>query len=716
MLCLFCLQSLVTRAAGLSAIWANDGGDKVVRSDVRASHGNVVTNRIWDGSKVRLFGARNEVLGFALILESASNAASNVTVSFNRLNGPGGAKIQSAPATGAGLFVWTNRNIELFYVRYLEIKGLSRISYETYDERHIPERFRRPYDEFGIGSGDWTNRPDHNKFYPDIAVPLELVPSFNVSSGQSQVVWCDIYLPRGATAGLYTGAVTVVVNQQYTSTVPVSLRVLDFALPDVPSARTMVVLGFSDVNLRYVGEEYPDGDSANGRSAAQVRQRHFQLAHRHKLSLIDSNEDSDSWPYDRPRPYWEPVLNGALFSATNGYDGPGLDTGNNVFSIGTYSSWDWKGEGQAGMWAHTDGWASWFASNAPGTTLFLYLIDESDDYPTQETWAAWINANPGRGTNVMSMATIQLPDATNAPSLDVVASWASIGISNQWELASRRYLTNAQRRFFLYNGQRPAVGSFATEDDGVALREQAWAQFKKRIDRWFFWESTYYNNFQGGMGQTRVFQSAFTFGSIGDTNELGETGWNYSNGDGVLFYPGTDQVYPADSYNCPGPFASLRMKLWRRGIQDVDYLALASQFDATQVNALVQTMVPKALWEYGVSDPDDPTWVRTDISWSTDPDRWESAREKLAGIIETGLSNFQTRPLVSPTSAVALAWNRLGPDFLFDVQYLDNMATSAWINATGTWPSAQTNWTETALNLPAARFYRIRATLPPSPR
>jgi hypothetical protein len=35
-----------------------------------------------------------------------------------------------------------------------------------------------------------------------------------------------------------------------------------------------------------------------------------------------------------------------------------------------------------------------------------------------------------------------------------------------------------------------------------------------------------------------------------------------------------------------------------------------------------------------VSDPEDPTWVLTDISWSIDPDDWEAARAELADIIE----------------------------------------------------------------------------------
>ena len=101
-------------------------------------------------------------------------------------------------------------------------------------------------------------------------------------------------------------------------------------------------------------------------------------------------------------------------------------------------------------------------------------------------------------------------------------------------------------------------------------------------------------------------------------------------------YPGTDVVIPSDSYNIDGPIASLRLKHWRRGVQDVDYLTLAAQYDPVAVNLLVSKMAPKALWEIGVSDPTDPTWIRGDISWSSDPDDWEAARSKLAAIITRG--------------------------------------------------------------------------------
>jgi hypothetical protein len=290
------------------------------------------------------------------------------------------------------------------------------------------------------------------------------------------------------------------------------------------------------------------------------------------------------------------------------------------------------------MQTHTDNWEQWFETNFPGVLRFLYLIDESSNYTQTEQWANWIATNPGVGKNLRSFATINLTNAVaSVPSLTIAASWLEVGDTNPWQSAYDTLKSTPGTLVFNYNGKRPSNGSFATDDDGVALRELAWAQYKKKIDRWMFWESTYYNDVQGGRGETDVFETAATFsGSISQDSVLGETGWNHSNGDGVLFYPGTDQLFPDESYGLDGPIASLRLKYWRRGIQDVDYITLANAINPTATQAIVNARVPKALWDYGVDNASNPTYVRSDISWSINPDDWESARAQLAAIIDGG--------------------------------------------------------------------------------
>lgn len=618
----------------LSAVWANNGEDKITRDELRATgSSSSVVNSVWSNNKISVFGAKNEVTAFNVILETETGAT-NVSVHLDSLTGPGNAVIGSVSASGDAIFNWTGRHIELFYIKYLQIKGLSRLTWEDYDERHVPERFRRPWTGSGEATGGWSDRPDHDKYYPDIAVPLELHGTFNIDANRNQGIWVDIYIPKTASAGVYRGNLLVKEANVTTHTIPVELTVRDFTLPDVPNAATMLYIEYEDINTRYLGSASPGNGSETALSKL-VRDRHFLLAHRHKISLIGDYEESSA---DRPHDDWLDRLSGALFTSANGYAGPGVNTSNGIYSIGTYGSWDWQGEGESSMRQHTDSWVDWFEQNAAGVEYFLYLIDESDDFAEIEQWAQWINNNPGSGSRMKSMATLDATDArTGTPSLDIPASWADIGVTQDWDNAVSYFLNDTNKKFYMYNSNRPACGTFATEDDGAALRALAWAQYKKKVDRWFYWSGTYYNNYQGSMGQTNVFVTAHTFGeNTSVSNVFGETGWNYTNGDGVLFYPGTDKLFPGVSYGVNFPFASLRLKHWRRGIQDVDYLVMAYAINPQRVAQIIDTIIPKVFWEYGVDDLNDPTYVTTDISWSIDPDHWEQAREELADIIEGG--------------------------------------------------------------------------------
>lgn len=642
--------------AGISAIWANDGGNKVTQEELRvgAPNGRKVLNHCWDGTTIKIFGGRNEVVNFNLVLEAATQVATNVQVSFNTLTGPAGQIIHSTATSGNGVFSWVGRPIELFYIRYLQIKGLSLLGYELYDERHIPERLRRPWSGNGTPDGGttWTDRPDHDCYYPDIAVPLELVPQFTITAGHNQSIWADIYIPKTAASGIYTGQVTVKENGFPDHIVPVQLRVNNFTLPDTPTCKTMLYYSGENVNDRFLGHDYASGGEVS--RAKIIQDRYFLLAHRHKISLIGdtSNIEGDT-AADRPGPYFAARLQGTFFTAANGYDGPGVNVGNNVYSVKTYGGWagSW-GANETAMRNHSDAWVTWFETNAPTTDYFLYLIDESSNYAQIETWCQWLVNNPGTGQRLNSLATLPLTAAAaSVPDLTIPCTTFGVGIASDWQPLVTQYTNDSRKRYYQYNGERPAQGSFMTDDDGVALRVNAWAQYKEHINRWFYWESTYYTDYQGGSGKMNLFQSAHTFGSFTSTDSIkGETGWNYSNGDGVLFYPGTDTVFPADSYGVDGPFASLRLKQWRRGIEDHDYLTMASQVNPSQVQAIVQSVIPKVLWEYGVTDVNDPTWVLTDISWSTDPDVWEAAREQLAQLLDG--ASLSPTPSPNATSTV----------------------------------------------------------------
>ena len=76
--------------------------DKVTQDELRASNGTPVSNSLWDGSTVTLFGAMNEIVNFNLILEAPTSTATNVSVTVSNLTGPGGSQIRYAPRSTKG--------------------------------------------------------------------------------------------------------------------------------------------------------------------------------------------------------------------------------------------------------------------------------------------------------------------------------------------------------------------------------------------------------------------------------------------------------------------------------------------------------------------------------------------------------------------------------------------------------------------------------------
>jgi hypothetical protein len=638
----------------ISAVWANEGGDKVSQDELRVSNKTenltgTVLNRAWDGNTIKLTGARNEVVSFNLVLEAASAAASNVAVSFDTLVGPNGAKIQTtAPASGDGVFNWVNRPIELFYTRYLEIKGLSHFGYYKGEERIFPTRF-------AAASHQWQDRPDHNKFYPDILVPLELVNQFNIARGQNQSIWADIYIPKGTPAGTYTGTVKITESGATTLTVPVQLSVGNFSLPDVPSLKQFTNVDPNEIMWRYVTgyAGYAGWNTDRGRQVKSIADKYYQFFHRHKLDVVAGETECPSTAANQPCNMNLPRYTGDLYKAANGYDGPGAGQGTSLYAIGAYRDWRNVITDQQTMWRLADSWESWFRANLPNTEHFIYLADEPPTYnlPLVENWAKWIAQDPNIGHNLLSFSTLSVYNALpSTPDLNISATVAWIGdcgpagspcdntTASQNQI--NQFLSKPNHHFWVYNMNRPGVGSDATEDDGIAMRTVGWAQYKLKIERWSYW----YANLNEV--DKNWFQTACTWQCDASwlDSQLGQTSvGNYSNGDGVLVYPGTDVAHPADSYGVNGPFASLRLKEMRRGLQDGDYLTLAAQIEPVAVQNIVSKTMPKALWENPAPDGD-PSWFRGSVSWSPNPDNWENSRAQLAAIISNYCSSNPSHP------------------------------------------------------------------------
>ncbi len=252
---------------------------------------------------------------------------------------------------------------------------------------------------------------------PDIGVPLELTPKFAFASASNQSIWSDMYIPKSAPPGLYTGTVTIAENGSVTGNVPVSLTVRNFALPDVPDSRTMQYVSYHDLVPRFGSEK----------AALAAYRNELRVAHRHKIAIIGDNfnwERSSGKPNDN----WLPFLDGSGFSTASGYTGAGAGIGQDVFSIGTYRGLT-RDATQDAFTTRLNSWATWFESKFPAVERFVYLCDESvckDAQPTLAKQLERLRAISGAERRLPTLATQGLIDAPPALSFPT-STWAMSG-------------------------------------------------------------------------------------------------------------------------------------------------------------------------------------------------------------------------------------------------------------------------------------------------
>jgi hypothetical protein len=590
---------------GVTHVWAIDDGEKVRRDDIdHWGSSDLTRNRVWDGGTIRLFGARNEVVAVQLILEAEGSGASSVDVALDRLSS--GSEVIENSGSG-GLFDYVGRRIELFTEHYI----------------HVTERSR------WAGAWGWSGaRPlpdeEHTGWIPDALIPFDapVGPNdhgvggapFSIGGGTLQGVWVDIYIPKDVSAGEYLGTIEVKEQGLVTYTVPVVLEVYGFTLPDTTHFHNFFHLHPALIERH--------GVTNNTLGYWEMFRKYMHMAHRHRMDLTDGRRPLSVF-VQQMKDYYT----GAAYSEAYGYEGPGVGVGNGTYSIGTYdqpvygvvSGFD---PATAGDWqAAADAWENWFRANAPDVERFKYMTDEPEpeEYPTIQERASWIHAGQGPGKDLKVFATVKID-----PALYGYVDFWSVTVQTGYDpgdgvTAGYDLVKVGKRKRFgelvgIYNGTRPSYGqasaldAFATEN-----RVNPWIGWKYGVDQYFMWEVGYY------AGSTY---------NVWDNQYLERGGGKYW-GDGDYLYAGEDGVYSGDSRGVRGPIASIRMKNWRRGQQDYEYLWLAREW-GIPTTAIVDGVVPAAFNDYSGS-----AYTEQDQQpvWSTRGYQFEDARRTLAELL-----------------------------------------------------------------------------------
>src|SRR5205085_11648678 len=118
------LTSGMTASASVRVIWAVNDGEKIERDDL--NNANKAANSTWDGHRIKIFGARNEIIAFQLIVETNEDGVSALSVSLPELHQTHGAANIKYLAPDLDPTLYVKRPIEIFSVNYMNVERASR--------------------------------------------------------------------------------------------------------------------------------------------------------------------------------------------------------------------------------------------------------------------------------------------------------------------------------------------------------------------------------------------------------------------------------------------------------------------------------------------------------------------------------------------------------------------------------------------------------------
>lgn len=562
-----------------------------------SDHGRVPLDHpdyaIADGA-LRLHAARNETIAFQLYLQNLGDAQGAVTLSFDDFS--------SDKST---------------------LKAHENVRYYRGWYHHV--------DKGGYTWGPRSRVLDWPASYPDALIPPESgcdsdttlfseIPVPQEKHGL-QLVWVDVYIPAQQAPGLYRGRLQLTRPDGQVVTQAIELNVWPAVLPAKPTI-TAVGEVYRAYRMEGRGE---DNTTADWRTMSHCYQ---QIAHAHRTVFLERtpavNDDAAWTDYDA---VYQPVLDGSLFTREQGYYGPGEGEPVPIWRTPWPQEYDVRIDAplqdeDVSLWqTRAAAWAAHVRERGwQKTDFFAYVFDEVDG-PTDESDSSDMRREYlEMAHEQMRRVQRAIDDGSGDVPIDLM--WTSHSDPSQWDgvegidLAGtiRLWVPNAgaaepdylgQRaelgeKIWFYHDGHPHIGVHSINASGIEMR--TWGVTGARYD------------FDGQL------MWAVNLGS--DERPFARPSYKDEDdrfGNGVMVYPG-NQLPKIGFPAAPGPLPSIRLKMWRRGLQDADLVALAKQAGREDAVAeVLQAQIPQALGA-----------VRSGASsWSDDPADWVNFHRQL---------------------------------------------------------------------------------------
>jgi len=544
-------------------------------------------NLIWDSAtkQINLFAARNEVVACQLAIPGP---ASGVVIECSDLTGP--AVIDAIT------------DIEIAKQWYLNVAQNSSSQDST--------------------TAGWHMGPG---WYADALIPVETsgaygqpfdIPDRNNSViGQRwQGIWIDVYIPRDVPAGTYAGSITIAADQ-FAETLALTVEVYDVTLSDDYAC---------EVGLNHYGSLASKG--------SDTRLRYYQMAHRHRMAIHEhyiqprvtgtgENMTGDWADYDAEMGKY---LSGDAFTEACGYRG--------------------SGQGKPLCWLYLPveilGSHAWpMPKDAMHTPQYdqavIAMLRDFQHHFDQKGWTdtnlmCFINGLDEPTTLEMVEQIRYFGQLVQAAAVDrvyyradinhlhdidrfnfgwteqtmldqlgpVIDLWCCVADFKRTDfsvLLPRQAPPHSEVIWF-YQNREPSVGGYTLDDETIGLRTWPGIAWKYGLDGCILWE----------------------LGFVGRSKDIWIDPGNSVYPDRIHNLAGF-LIYPSRS-TITEPVASIRLKSFRRGAQDYEYLRLlASVTDRATSAAILDPILPTALHrpERPYGDPG---------TWSHNPEDWERMR------------------------------------------------------------------------------------------
>ncbi len=564
--------------ADIRHVWAVNDGEKVERDAV--AHPLRARNSTWDGTAVRISGARNEIVAFQIIVEADHGGIRGLSLRLPSLVSPADRITYQAPAPDPTDYA--GRPIQIFGVNYMHVTSSSHASWV----------YRRGSPAAPANPTGWK--------------PVQLVPEnaragrggfpLSVEANQTQAIWVEVYIDRVKKPGRYRGTIEIRADAGR-RTLPIELEVYEFVLPDENSMHAML---------------YYSSDQAEQYQGRNLDPAFHRLAHRHRVELVHAyNEQTIQHVWGR--------FSGTDFTRDHGFEGPGAGVGN-VIAPRTFYGPGRDFDERSSAWTRSDSWMTFVRAQLPKAITFLYAPDEprAPEYPRIVALAENIHSNAGPGRALPIFVTSTYVEPLDA-AIDI---WCSGPKGFKLDrVASERA---RGREYWFYNGGRPAGGAITIDAPATDARATIWAAFKHDVRLYFYWHSVHWrhNSQKDGERNQNVWANSITYDNRKQANRSPDD-QGYIHGDGVLIYPGEERLHPEEDRGVPGPIATIQLANFRRGLQDHQYLTLARTMGLTAVvDDALKAIVPRVF-----SDAEER------VSFPETGDPYEAARVKLAAAI-----------------------------------------------------------------------------------